>query len=121
MAHADLEKARECHEKIRDLIVRHPGGWQDDASLLTLRGLCRAAAAAADDRECATPLASIERYAVDLFSASGHDKWARKSTSGPVFLRLQILRELEWFRARLFVLGAARAATARKPVFRRYE
>jgi hypothetical protein len=72
-----------------------------------LRELCRLAAAAVNDADCATPLASIEGYAVDLFSTSDHDKWARKSTSGPVFLRLQMLRELEWFRARLFVLEQA--------------
>lgn len=114
MPYTDLENARKHYQEIRELIIHHPGAWPDEKSLRELRDMCRAAAAAVDDAECKERLSAIEDYGADLFSVSGHQKWARKQMSGADFLRLQMLRDLDAFHARLFILEATRNALARQ-------
>lgn len=91
---------------MRDLIVMHTGGWQDDASLKTLKQLARAAASAVDDAECKDLGEAIILFAAELFSVSGHEKWAYGQTSGGDVLRLRILREIKAFQDRLSYLEA---------------
>ena len=62
------------------------------------------AAAAIDDSSCRSLLSAVEGYGAQLFSESGHLKWARTEMSGAHFLRLQILRELDAFHMRLLQL-----------------
>ncbi len=66
--------------------------------------LSRKAAAAIDDSDCRSLLSAVEGYGAQLFSESGHLKWARTEMSGAHFLRLQILRELDAFHVRLLEL-----------------
>ena len=89
---------------MRDLIIRHRGGSLDERVLGRLRDLSRKAAAAIDDGNCRSLLAAVERYGTDLFSESGHLKWAQAQISGADFLRLKILRVLDDFHARLLQL-----------------
>lgn len=101
---SDLGTARRHYSAMRDLIIRHRGGSQDERVLGKLWDLSRKAAAAVDDSNCRSLLAAVEGYGAQLFSESGHLKWARAEMSGAHFLRLQILRELDAFHMRLLQL-----------------
>jgi len=100
---------------MRDLIIHRRGGSRDEPTLGKLRDLSRKAAAAIDDSDCKSLLLAVEGYGADLFSESGHLKWAQTPVSGADFLRLKILRELDAFHARLLQLQleATRNAAAR--------
>ena len=100
----DLAAARRHYAAMRDLIIRHRGGSPDERALGRLWDLSRKAAAAIDDGNCRSLLSAIEGYGAQLFSESGHLKWARTEMSGAHFLRLQILRELDAFHVRLLQL-----------------
>jgi hypothetical protein len=113
MAYADLDRALACCRALRELVIHHPGGWADTGSLAEVRRLCGAVAAAVEDAECKAPLAAIEEHAADLFSESDHRKWTQRAAPGADILRLRMLRELDWLRARLHELEAARDAAMR--------
>jgi hypothetical protein len=100
----DLEAARKYYSAMRDLIIRHRGGSRNEQTLGKLRELSRKAAAAIDDRNGKSLLLAVDGHGADLFSESGHLKWAQMQISGADFLRLQILRELDAFHARLLQL-----------------
>jgi hypothetical protein len=89
---------------MRDLIIHHLGGSRNERTLRKLQDLSRKAAAAIDDNDCKRLLSAVERYGADLFWESGHLRWAQTQISGADFLRLQILRELDDFYARLLQL-----------------
>ena len=110
----DLEGARKHYSAMRDLIIHNLGGSRDERALGKLWDLSRRAAAAIDDKDCKRLLSAVDGYGTDLFSESGHLKWARTEMPGARFLRLQILRELDAFHARLLELQlqAARNAVA---------
>ena len=115
----DLATARRHYAAMRDLIIRHRGGSPDERALGRLWDLSRKAAATIDDGSCRSLLSAIEGYGAQLFSESGHLKWARAEMSGAHFLRLQILRQLDAFHMRLLQLqleatqdAAAALATA---------
>ena len=110
----DVELARKHYLAMRDLIIRQRGGQRDEKSLGNLWDLSQKAAAAVDDSGCKSLLSAVDDYGADLFSESEHLKWARAQMSGADFLRLQILRELDGFHARLFQLEATRTAAARR-------
>jgi hypothetical protein len=113
MVQLDVENARRHYLAMRDLIIHHRGGWRDAEALGKLWDLSRKAAATVDDADCKSMLLAVDDYCNDLFSESGHQKWARTQMSGADFLRLQILRELDGFHARIFQLEATRNAAAR--------
>ena len=73
----DLETARKHYSAMRDLIIRHRGGSRNEQALGKLRDLCRKAAAAIDDRNGKSLLLAVDGYGADLFSESGHLKWAQ--------------------------------------------
>jgi hypothetical protein len=100
----DLETARRHYSAMRNLIIQYRGGSRDERTLEKLGDLSRKAAAAIDDKDCMQLLSAVEGYGADLFSESGHLKWARTEMPGARFLRLQILRELDAFHARLLQL-----------------
>jgi hypothetical protein len=110
--HKDIEAARRHYLAMRALISHHPGGREDDETLSKLQEISQKAAAAIDDVECKALLWLVDGYGADLFSDSGHRKWVRTRVSGADFLRLQILKELDAFHARLFQLEVARNAAA---------
>lgn len=112
MPNADLFIAAKHCQAMREFIVMHTGGRQDDASLSSLRKLARAAASAVDDSECKDLAETIIHFAAHLFSATGHAEFAHGQTSGADVLRLRILREIQAFRDRLSYLEAMRATTA---------
>src|SRR2546428_11580831 len=89
---------------MRDLINQPRAGWLDELVLQNLIDRSRKAAAAVDDANCRSLLSAVEGYGAQLFSESGHLKWARTEMSGAHFLRLQILRELDAFHVRLLEL-----------------
>src|SRR5216683_5591896 len=95
----DLETARRHYSAMRDLIIQQRGGSPDEQALRKLSDLSRKAAAAIDDGKCKSLLLRVDGYGADLFSESGHLKWARTEMPGARFLRLQILRELDAFHA----------------------
>jgi hypothetical protein len=114
--HNDIEAARRHYLAMRALISHHAGGRRDDETLSKLQESSRKAAAAIDDAECKALLWLVDGYGADLFSDSGHLKWARTRVSGADFLRLQILKELDAFHARLYqleVTGNAAATSVR--------
>lgn len=101
----ELDAARDYYYVMRELIAHHAAGTANERSLHTVRRLCRAAGALADD-ECSAALAAIEEHAARFFSGS----------EGAAGSRRQLLRELEWFRARLYALEAlVRPPEARPP------
>ncbi len=91
----ELDAARDYYYVIRELVAYHPGGTTNESSLATVRRLCRAAAAI-EDRECGDALAAIEEHAARYFAGAPEAAWTRR----------QLLRELEWYRARLYALEA---------------
>lgn len=93
-----MDAALDAYYAMRELVLRHPGGRAGDALLASLRKLCRAAASAAADAECAARLAEVEESAMLLFSGTVNANWARR----------RMLAALEHFRARLH--AAAKAA-----------
>ena len=99
--------ALEYCARIRDLILHHSGGWADADELRKFRLLSSAAARATGDAECAEIMRTADQYAADLFSATDHQKWARRSASGADVLRLSILGRLDAFRERVIQLQAA--------------
>lgn len=101
-----VDDALASGERIRELVLHHRGGWADTDALARFRALSLAASQAADDPECAGMMRSADRYALDLFSATGHGHWATRQLSGTGFLRLQIFRLLDAFRDRLTYLHA---------------
>ena len=103
----DLEGARKHYSAMRDLIIHNLGGSRDERALGKLWDLSRKAAAAIDDKDCKRLLSAVDGYGTDLFSESGHLKWAQTPVSGADFLRLKILRELDAFHARLLQLQFA--------------
>src|SRR5713226_2091104 len=113
MPHTDLDAARSHYSTLRDLIIHHEGGWADQESLRKLDRLCRLVVEAVDDAECHARMESIQAFANDLYSTSGHLRWTRRDTSGADFLRLWILREIDAFLSRLDLLEAMRRGAAR--------
>jgi len=99
---------------MRELIIHHRGGWRDEQSIWQMQQFCWAALGAVEDSECMECIKSIQSYASDLFSEFYHHRWARRHMTGADVLRLQILRELEAFYARLVVLELSGVAL---PVF----
>lgn len=97
----ELDVARDYYYVIRELVVHHDAGRSNDRSLVTVRKLCGAASAALEDAECRAALSAIDEHAARLFAGC----------DGAPEVRRQLLRDLEWFRARLFALeGAIRTA-----------
>ena len=114
MPNSDLFIAAKHCEAMRDFIVMHPGGRQDDASLKTIRHLARAAASAVDDADCRDLGEMIIHFATHLFSPSGHEQFATGQTSGADVLRLRLLREIQALRDRLTDLEAMRGNAAQQ-------
>ena len=79
------------YSALRELVIHRPGGWADEDALRIARELC---AAARKDGASKVKIAVIEKMVTDLYSESGHAKWAITTTTGRDFLRLAILREL---------------------------
>jgi hypothetical protein len=104
----DINEVREYYATLRELIILRPGGWDDAESRTRAEQLCRAGMAAVDDGECHERLAAVQKQAGELYSRDAHHKWARRSTSGADYLRLQILIALEALKARLALLEALR-------------
>lgn len=88
----DIREVREHYSTLRELVIQHPGGWDDADALAKLR--------------------AVESQAADLFSREGHRKWQRKNMSGADYLRLQILIALESLNRRLFFLETQRSEAA---------
>ena len=100
----ELDAARGCYYAIREIVGRHPDGARDEAALATLRARCRSVGLSVPDAECRAALEAIEELAGALFTACERPAWVRR----------QLLRELEWYRASLLALECARErATAR--------
>ncbi|MGQ0543930.1 MAG: hypothetical protein ACT4P3_01170 [Betaproteobacteria bacterium] len=110
MAYEDLDAAQVHCQAIRGLIIHHVGGWRDDVVLRNLYGACQALAATVVDRQCRRHVGVIEDYAGQLYSERAHLAWARGHTSGADYLRLQILRELDGLRSRLYEIESLREA-----------
>lgn len=108
MGYHDLDKARECHEALREIFIHHPGGWHDKNALQRVEQLAWQAMTLVKDAECQEKMGIVEHYAGALYSESEHHKWRMSSLPGADFLRLQILRALVAFQSRLFAIEAAR-------------
>jgi hypothetical protein len=108
MSDPRMDDALEQCGRIRELILHHSGGWADKVALDQFSIYCRAASRAAEDPDCRELMDAAYRYALDLFSATAHEKWAVGGTSGADVLRLKILGMLNAFRgnlARYHLLG----------------
>ena len=112
MSFLDLDDARRHHAALLEIIIHHPGGWSDRASLSRVAELCRAATGAVDDAECREHLRIVAEYAADLFSEHVHRKWDRSNMSGADFLRLEIMSALHSFNRRLSAIEATRRGTS---------
>lgn len=121
MPYADLDIAGTQCQAAREVVLFHDGGRHDEPTLHRLQEMLQTARAAVDDGECRSYLGAALRYAKDLFSDSAHGKWARASTSGTDFLRLQILRELDNVKQRLAEIEAMRSSAVREDDGGRFE
>jgi hypothetical protein len=101
MPYPDLFIAAKHCQAMREFIILRMGGKQDGSSLSRLREMARQAAASVNDAECDEFAGAIVALATDLFSDTGHAKWAHGRTSGADFLRLRILREISALQNRL--------------------
>jgi hypothetical protein len=99
----ELDAARNCYYAIRELVRHHPDGTASERSLRALADLCRDVGLSVPDAECRAALRAIEELGAQLFSGCESSSWVRR----------QLLRELEWFRACLFAIEAARESAAR--------
>jgi hypothetical protein len=108
MSYPDLEKARECHGALREILIHHPGGWADKEALVKIEKLAWQAMTLVKDAECQEKMGIVEHYAAALYSEAEHHKWRMNSLPGADFLRLQMLRALVAFHSRLFAIEAAR-------------
>jgi hypothetical protein len=108
MPFLDLDEVRRHHGALLEIVLHHPGGWADRASLSSIAELCRVAGAAIDDAQCAEQFRIVAGYAADLFSEQAHKKWDRSSLSGADVLRLEIVRALHSVSRRLSEIEAAR-------------
>jgi hypothetical protein len=119
LVYKDINQVREYYATLRELVIQNGGGWDDAATRKKVEELCGAGAAALDDKECHERLRVVRQQAGELFSASGHLKWARKNMTGADYLRLQILIALEALNTRLFFIQALRdrvmAGAMRRP------
>ena len=84
MGDTDLNEVRALYKRLRELVIRNPGGWDDADSRARIEALCNAGIAALDDAECHGRLRAAD------------------------YLRLQILIALEAVNTRLFFIGALR-------------
>lgn len=109
MAYTDLKEIRSCYSRLRDLVIQNSGGWDDVETRARVETLCQGGMNALDDAECRERLRAVLAQAAELFSADGHNKWARKSMSGADYLRLQILISLEALNSRLFFIDTLRS------------
>ena len=98
MADPRMDDALEQCEHIRALILHHGGGWADKDALERFSAYSRGASRAAEDSDCRELMDAAYRYALDLFSATAHEKWAFGGTSGADVLRLKIIGTLNAFR-----------------------
>ena len=110
MPYPDLFIAAKHCQAMREFIILRMGGKRDDSSLSRLREMAGQAAASVDDTECKDFAAAIVALATDLFSDTGHAKWAHGQTSGADFLRLRILREISALQNRLAAIESMRVA-----------
>jgi hypothetical protein len=108
----DIREVREHYSTLRDLVIQHPGGWDDAEARAKVGRLCGASLAAIEDAECHDRLRSVLAQAADLFSREGHRRWQRKNMSGADYLRLQILIALEALNTRLFFIETQRGGAA---------
>ena len=92
------DAARDCCFTIRELVARHPGGTSNEVSAAAVRKLCRSAAHEAGDARCTELLRRVEDHAAELFSGCGSGNWVRR----------ELLRSLEDFRARLYEIETSR-------------
>lgn len=112
MSHGATRALAHCG-RIRDLILHHSGGWPDEEALRKFRRLSYSAGCAVEDAECSELMRVADEYAADLFSDSGHQRWARGQTSGADILRLCILAKLDAFRERALRLAGGVLALGR--------
>ena len=108
MSYPDLEKARECHDALREIFIHHAGGWADKEALYRAEKLAWHAMTLVKDAECQEKIGIVEHYAAALYSEAEHHRWRMSSLPGADFLRLQILRALVGFHGRLLAIEAAR-------------
>lgn len=114
MPFEDLEIARKQAKALRELIIVHPGGREDDDARARVHELLKGAWVI-QDAECKKRLMEIEQCSRALFSATAHLDWARGQTSGADVLRLQILRELDAFNSRVEAIESEeRSSLARR-------
>jgi hypothetical protein len=108
----DLSEVRELYQRLRELVIQHPGGWDDAASRTRIEALCQAGIAALDDAECHSRLRTVEEQARDLYSSADHHAWQRSNMTGADYLRLQMLIALEAVNTRLFFIDVLRGRQA---------
>jgi hypothetical protein len=108
VSYTDIKQVRETYVTLRELVIHHPGGWDDVAARLKVDRLCEAAMRVLDDAECCDRLCAVRAQASELYSREAHLKWGRASMRGADYLRLQMLIALEALRTRLFFIEATR-------------
>jgi hypothetical protein len=113
----NFDLARQCHSALCELVIAHPGGRLDEPALRKTLDLCRTALSAVNDAQCIAPLGEVEDLATELFFDREHLQPQRPGMAGIASLKMEILKALATFRARVGTLqldqSEALAAQAR--------
>jgi hypothetical protein len=112
LQHTDLADAWRCLKRLERLFADNPGGRAQKRVLAAVRVACAEASEALRDVVFQDRLDELQVYAADLYSARGHEKWAREDVTGAEYLRFLIYRTCNLLDTRLRMLRQIRAGSA---------
>jgi hypothetical protein len=100
----NFDLARQCYSALRELVITRPGGRFDEPALRKALDLCRTALSAVNDAQCIAPLGKVEDLATELFSDREHLQSQHLDMVGITSLKMEVLKALATFRARVGAL-----------------
>jgi CheY-like chemotaxis protein len=112
MPKRDVDQALTLQAALMQVVVAHPGGRDDAATMSHVSRLCANAVEAVDDLDARVALRGIESLARLLFSADGHEGLEAGPLRGVDALKFQIFNALSNLRGRL---QALRTSSPSKP------
>jgi len=110
-----IELARRHIALLREIVKRHAGVAPERQALRRFVAMCQALGEVLDDDYCRAKLRTACELGTELLGSGEHGRWRRDSTSGTVFLALQVLNALELCSSRLCNMEALHGAPRPAP------